>query len=181
MMSEDQLSETERSENPLDLAAPIIERVEIQSIFLAESRTLRHPQANLCQGGLRSDVTVAKVEVGRNEESKSIYVCPEFRLTISTEGGAEATLLLSIDAKFVLIYSLQSFDGLEDKNLKAFGTTNGVFNAWPYWREFVQAMTTRMGLQSLTVPLFRLAKLATSSDPPLPQPQTLATETRQDR
>ena len=157
-MSEAQLPETERNDNPLDLAAPVIGRVEIQSIVLAESRTARHPQVNLSQEGLQSDISVVSIEVGRNEESKLIYVFPVFRLTVKAAGEKETTPLLSIEAKFVVIYSLKSFDGLEDKNLSAFGATNGVFNAWPYWREFVQSTTMRMGLQILTVPLYRLVQ-----------------------
>ena len=34
-----------------------------------------------------------------------------------------------------------------------FMTINPISNAWPYWREFVQNMSSRMGFPALTVPL----------------------------
>jgi hypothetical protein len=39
----------------------------------------------------------------------------------------------------------------------AFATINEVFNAWPCWREYVQNVVARMGLPSITVPVFRVA------------------------
>ena len=35
-------------------------------------------------------------------------------------------------------------------------TINPISNAWPYWREFVQSMSTRMGFPALTVPLLEI-------------------------
>ena len=40
--------------------------------------------------------------------------------------------------------------------LKAFGQINAVFNAWPCWRELVQAPLARMSLPTLTMPVFRV-------------------------
>ena len=40
--------------------------------------------------------------------------------------------------------------------LELFAQANGTFNLWPYWREFVQSTSTRMGLPALTVPSYRI-------------------------
>ena len=54
---------------------------------------------------------------------------------------------------------MKSFEGINDEHLHAFSATNGVFNAWPYWREFVQNTTARMGLPTpVIVPVFRLGE-----------------------
>ena len=37
-----------------------------------------------------------------------------------------------------------------------FLTINPISNAWPYWREFVQSMSARMGFPALTVPLLEI-------------------------
>lgn len=42
--------------------------------------------------------------------------------------------------------------------LEAFANLNGVFNAWPYFREFVQSVTTRMGLPPFVLPVFRVQR-----------------------
>lgn len=37
------------------------------------------------------------------------------------------------------------------EELEAFSRINGIYHAWPYWREFVQSSTTRAGLPPLTL------------------------------
>ena len=44
-------------------------------------------------------------------------------------------------------------------DLQAFAQFNATFNAWPYWREFVQSMTGRMGLPVVTVPILPVPNL----------------------
>jgi len=42
--------------------------------------------------------------------------------------------------------------------LEAFASLNGVFNAWPYFREYLQSVTTRMGLPPFVLPVFRVKR-----------------------
>ncbi len=42
------------------------------------------------------------------------------------------------------------------EQLEAFRRGNAVFNAWPYFREFVQSAVTRMGATAPPVPFLRL-------------------------
>lgn len=51
--------------------------------------------------------------------------------------------------------------------LSGFAKMNGVYNAWPYFREYVQSTTQRMGLPSVTLPVFRI--------PPAPKEPTAPT------
>ncbi len=44
------------------------------------------------------------------------------------------------------------------KSSPPFASLNGVFNAWPYFREFLQSATTRMGLPQFVLPVFRIRK-----------------------
>ena len=41
------------------------------------------------------------------------------------------------------------------EDLEAFCAMNGVFNAWPYAREFVQSSMARMNLPALVLPVMR--------------------------
>jgi hypothetical protein len=41
-------------------------------------------------------------------------------------------------------------------DLTAFAKVNGVFNAWPYFREIVQAATLRMDLPPVVLPVYRV-------------------------
>jgi len=54
--------------------------------------------------------------------------------------------------------------------VRHFAETNGLYNAWPYWREFVQNTAARMSLPGLTVPVLRLGRSQ-------PRPSALPAET----
>lgn len=60
---------------------------------------------------------------------------------------------LFVEVRFALSYVLTSTDGIDEQKVDAFGKMNGVYNAWPYIREFVQSTLTRMSLPALTLPV----------------------------
>lgn len=64
------------------------------------------------------------------------------------------------DAAFELDYKLPRDATFSDEQVSAFSRINGLYNAWPYFREFVQNATCRMGLPALTLPLLTAADAA---------------------
>lgn len=61
--------------------------------------------------------------------------------------------LLLVEASFNLSYQLKNMDNISLDDLSVFARINALHNAWPYWREFVQNMTMRMGIQPITLRL----------------------------
>jgi hypothetical protein len=72
-----------------------------------------------------------------------------------THGPASAALSTAvvISARFVAVYTLRDSASMSAEQIDVFGRVNSIYNCWPYWREFVQASTVRMGLPSLVLPL----------------------------
>jgi preprotein translocase subunit SecB len=136
----------------MDLAATVSQRVEGMQLLLAESTTRRGSVRNRLPAKLEMNVNV---ETKADKEQSGIGVRLRFTL-IAKYAEAAGEELLRIEAAFVLRYRIPSFEGIGDKNIEAFGKLNGLFNAWPYWREFVQSTTVRMGLPALTVPMYRV-------------------------
>lgn len=76
---------------------------------------------------------------------------------------------LHIVGSFLLQYTIQEPDDqpklvdtpieMSAADVKAFADFNSTFNAWPYWREFVQSMTARMGLPSVIIPVLPVPNL----------------------
>jgi hypothetical protein len=97
-----------------------------------------------------------EAEAKRGEKSTSLTVVAKFHLDASPE-GSDNQIFARIDATFSIVYSLSTFEGLTEGGIKRFANMNGIYNAWPYWREFVQSTVTRMGLPALTIPVFRIA------------------------
>ena len=63
--------------------------------------------------------------------------------------------LVSIEGEYIITYTLRDKDPLTKDDLENFCKMNAIYNAWPYWREFVQNITNRMELPTLTIPLLK--------------------------
>jgi len=135
----------------LDLAEPVSARVQLKNIILAETVARRTPAQVGAQSRLNLNVNV---KTKPNRKDRLIQVLPHFTLTATHRDEADEELL-RIEAWFVLQYEVDSFEGLGKRNIDAFGELNGLYNVWPYWREYVQSTTVRMGLPALTIPVFR--------------------------
>jgi hypothetical protein len=72
-----------------------------------------------------------------------------------------------IVARFRLIYSISPGKELEDEDLRQFVYWNVVFNAWPYWREYVSSTINRAHLPPYIVPVMAVPR------PPDPPPASI--------
>ena len=152
------------SKKPIDykLAASVSERVRIETVRLISSNCYQSPAAS--SGKKRIDI---KYTVKTQAERKSgyLFVLPEFKLEAFTAEDSEDQPSVFVEATFVLLYRAETLQGLTKKNFDSFGNSNGVYNAWPYWREFVQNTIARMGLPPLTIPVFRLVPMKQTKPP----------------
>lgn len=57
--------------------------------------------------------------------------------------------VVAVSGTFELRYRMTA--SFEEDELDKFAKINGIYHAWPYWREFVQNCTTRAGLPPLTL------------------------------
>jgi len=80
---------------------------------------------------------------------------------------------VSISAQFELRYTYPAEGDYEEEDLLVFGRINGVYNSWPYWREYAQSSTVRLGLPSLTMPLLTASQAAAMAEASLPAGQEL--------
>lgn len=76
----------------------------------------------------------------------------------------EPTLL--VEAGFEVDYSLRDQYEPEEDAIDAFQNGNAIFNVWPYFREFLQSVTTRMGHPPLTAPFLKLRPKPEEKRPP---------------
>ncbi len=89
-----------------------------------------------------------------NRESQRIQVNVNFSFRAFYDESDEVEPPpLFVHVGFVLSYELASDEGMDDQKVDAFGKMNGVYNAWPYIREFVQTTLTRMCLPALALPV----------------------------
>ena len=96
-------------------------------------------------------------ESGVDEPNKKLAVKAAFDMSVHSEGDESDSLKLN--CVFLLLYDLDSVDGLSEDKVVAFTQWIGMNNAWPYVREFVQNMTMRLGLPPLVIPLYKPEKM----------------------
>ncbi len=119
--------------------------------------------ASIAETGLESD---GQLLLGFHLES-SVMSSPEgsarFGVRIIVHGdpkdeeGKPATHLFEVACRCAVEYALKEGYTPSQEDLDAFKDANAVFHCWPYFRELVQNLAMRMGLQIPPMPLLRLA------------------------
>jgi hypothetical protein len=132
---------------------PIISNAKLQDIRLVESS---------CKAFAHDLSEAAEVDVRINSSAKAILraaglfsVLADLEVMLLPAGSSPpdgARVAARFEVRYQIPQNLQIHEGLLDE----FARVNGVFNAWPYWREFVQNTLVRMGLPPLTLPLYRV-------------------------
>jgi len=98
------------------------------------------------------------VGIGLDEAAKTVGVNVKIRLDATYDGVETKESPISIFASFLITFSIaEPFSNRH--HLDEFVEHVGMRTVWPYWREFVQSMTVRMGLPPFPVPVIYVGKL----------------------
>lgn len=124
----------------------------------------------LAQAGCKSSVrSVAEIEEPEFHISRSaklskeglkdgvFYVLASLQLTVAASAEDQGRELVSIRAQYEIKYRVPRKFATTQKALKSFANINGLYNAWPYFREFVQTTTQRMDLPGIVLPVYRIS------------------------
>lgn len=137
-----------------------IESLKIQAVFLTSSTSDKKggfsPSKHDGEMQLLSfngTESCKLAESDDNDEYKYAYIYT-FTAGVRLLDNADKDILAQIEAKFEAIYV--SKKELEKKCLKEFGNKNVQIHVWPYWREYVQSTCTRMGIDTIPIPLYAI-------------------------
>lgn len=143
---EDQVSDLQR-------AARVGATVQIQSVALETLavHSALPSDGSLPQEGIRCSPSAhgARYEVVNNHLAVSVS------LQLEALDEVDGERVLNVVATFRLLYSLPDMTEHSPEDLQCFARLNGTFNVWPYWRELVQSLGSRVGLSDLVIPVFR--------------------------
>jgi preprotein translocase subunit SecB len=132
----------------------VSDRVELKDVRLISSKCSQTPEATV---GKKTYNINYSAKVHTDKKNGYIIVIPEFHFEAFGESKTKEPVI-AIDASFVLTYRINNFQGLTQKGFEQFANLNGIYNAWPYWREFVQNIIARMGLSPLSIQVFRIVE-----------------------
>jgi hypothetical protein len=146
----------------MEIAARVAQRFVLKEIYLVDAKISRDP--------LIESPEALSLEHKCYTEGLPPYDANKFlvRFRVAAFDGKEPNkLIMTIEASFCTSYGEKSQpdplipddDGSAETLLayvEHFMTINPISHAWPYWREFVQSMSSRMGFPALTVPLLEI-------------------------
>jgi hypothetical protein len=126
---------------------------QLADLYLSEASVSRTSILETAMPGLVN--LVINIGAAKTADNPNVVIARvAARVDISSEPGADPAV--KIQATFVLAYAFSPGVlpvTLDPQWVGNFGRTQAVIHAWPYWREFVQSATTRMGLPALRMPL----------------------------
>jgi hypothetical protein len=79
---------------------------------------------------------------------------------------ANKITVFSVECAYELCYGLKDGYRPEGNEIEAFKNGNAIFNCWPYFREFFQSLTSRMGQAPPPLPFLRVAPKPIASTEP---------------
>lgn len=140
----------------MSAARTVSQSAVLKSIRLVESTSTRQ----LYEGALPPNVNMgSELRSEFNDESGNLLVFVLCELSANRSADDDEPVL-SLAARFQIHYQVGT--DVAGDNAHAFARIVGMFNVWPFWREFVQSMTNRMGMPSLTIPLMDPSTVAWS-------------------
>ncbi|RME58335.1 hypothetical protein D6779_06640 [Candidatus Parcubacteria bacterium] len=80
----------------------------------------------------------------------------ECQMAYSDDEESKKNPPISIRAVFNITYKVDNLRSFDEEHLRAFAEVNGIYNAWPYWRELLHSDLARMGLPALIAPSLRI-------------------------
>jgi hypothetical protein len=161
------------SDNSISRAAHISQKFVLEEIYLVESKTWRkpgiHPEVLNLKNKCSTKIIYPKEYRGRHD----IYsILCKFGVIAFSEKSLNKPVI-KIEASFCTSFSYdlddpdfkdfqtldseeEDFDFEKDDLEKYLNQITPISTAWPYWRELVQNMSTRMGFPALIVPSLRI-------------------------
>lgn len=162
--------------DPEKKAARAAEKAVLEEIYLVDAKTWRDPLVSSPEVlTLEHKFSREIIVPDENDEEEDAlhrdFTLCKFRVIAFNEKSPnkplikiEATFLTSFISKVGDYQGTVDLDFGESSDTRSWftyrfdylRTINPISAAWPYWREFVQSMSTRMGYPVLTVPMLEI-------------------------
>jgi hypothetical protein len=170
--------EEEKARPPLDFQAiaRVARWMELREIRLAEISASGAPRP---RKPLEPKVTHDCIATRR--EGKELEVTCSYRFTVHTaardeEKPATKKEIATADFKYVILYDVQTDESFSDVDIQQFAYANGTYHSWPFVRQLLFDLTSRMGYQPFSLPTFRFNPKPPPKAPPEPLREPSATK-----
>ncbi len=135
---------------PIDLqsVARVAGRIDLREIRLVGIEASCSPsQAEILEPDISFESFAEVTQGGPLAVACTYY----FKVSSGENIAANATI------RYVLIYDVMGGEDLHSEDLKAFAEVNGNYHCWPFLRQLLFDLTSKMGFPPLTLPVFRVS------------------------
>ena len=139
-------------------------RAEFKSIRLAEVSAKCDPKVS---GPLSARLENNCEVLGRDGNVLRVLCNYQFSVSVTEVQVAEATV------KYLVEYELRGDEPFSDDDISAFAFANGTLHSWPFLREFLNGLTSRMGYQPYMLPVFHFIPKRPPQPAPKAEPATV--------
>lgn len=135
------------AETLVDFAAVgrVAARVELKGIRLTDVSAKCDPKI---KGALEPTVNLGCKIVGR--ENNALEISCDYRFTARAADAQVAEAAIT----YLLVYQVNGSEPLKEEDLAEFAVANGTLHSWPFVREFLYGLTSRMGYPPYMLPVF---------------------------
>jgi hypothetical protein len=147
---------------------------QLADLYLSDASVSR---TNLRNGPPPPHLTI-NLELGFGSiENQPNQLAVRVALSAGASHHPDGPPVITINAAFVIVYLFPNPAPEEwaKEWLALVGHKQAVYHAWPYWREFVQSATSRMGLPVLRMPLIMPAEIKFDIQQPADKSQIVPT------
>jgi hypothetical protein len=143
----------------IEAAARVAQRFVLQEINLVNAKISRDPLI-ISPEALTLEHKCSTDSLSSPDKEKYLVLC-NFRVT-AFDSKNPSKLVMDIETSFCTSYFKKPDVHIPDDvdslltHAEYLGVINPIYDTWPYWREFVQSMSARMGFPALTVPLLEI-------------------------
>lgn len=123
----------------------IVNNVGIHSINLMEL-TIKNTNYKIANTNLSVNLTFTNENY--NIDAGVLQVHPQFIVKVVDSNN---TIAFLINFTYFIEYNFNKHENIEKEYIKAFVARNVPINIWPYARELVSSLTTRMGFSALVI------------------------------
>lgn len=148
-------------ERTVDLAAVgrVAKKVELKAVRLAEISAKCMPEVS---GSLLPDVNL-DCRIGKHDATNVEVICDyKFVARSDTEQAIESAIT------YLLQYEVSGTEAPAEADLAEFARANGALHSWPFVREVLYGLTSRMGYPPYTLPLMHFNAKAPEKPPAAP-------------
>lgn len=167
-----QLSQTQEQ---IDALSSLQSHCEIHDITLLSSTVIRAKAGNEFKAPFSAKPALSNVSWATRSGYLFVEVSFEYAAWDSSDPPER---LFAVNCAFEVAYQLQNGFMPSESELASFARGTAVFNCWPYAREYLRDVTSRIGHRTPVLPLLRIVpkKPDAEAPPSLPQSDPLLEE-----